>query len=66
MSPVSISRTVPEGGHSASRLNEKSTSYGPLLVVIDFTLLAACAKQAAHVGPWDGVSWMHDFMGLFW
>jgi hypothetical protein len=28
-------------------------------------MAAAVAKQVAYEGPWSGMSWMHDFMGLF-
>lgn len=43
----------------------KWTDYIPLLVIIALTLLAACAKQAAYSGGWNGMTWMHDFMGFF-
>ena len=39
--------------------------YRPLIVLISVTLLAAFAKQW-HYGPgWQGMAWMHDFMGFF-
>jgi hypothetical protein len=39
--------------------------YLPLLVIVALTLLAASAKQAASSGSWNGMTWMHDFMGFF-
>ena len=43
----------------------KWTDYIPLLVIIALTLLGASAKQAAYPGSWNGMTWMHDFMGFF-
>lgn len=43
-------------------------NYIPLLVIVALTLLAACAKQVAGWDAgrgWDGMTWMHDFMGFF-
>jgi hypothetical protein len=43
----------------------KWTDYLPLLVIVVLALLAACAKQVAYGPGWNGVFWMHDFMGFF-
>jgi hypothetical protein len=39
-------------------------AYKPLIVVILVTLLASLALQISR-GPWQVISWMQDFMGLF-
>ncbi len=41
------------------------TNYLPLLIVIGSAMAAATAKQVAYAGPWEGMAWMHDFMGVF-
>ena len=33
-------------------------------VVVVLTIASACARQFAD-GGWNGIAWMHDFMGLF-
>jgi hypothetical protein len=38
--------------------------YIPLIVIVALTLLSAFAKQFAY-GGWNGMTWMHDFMGFF-
>lgn len=39
--------------------------YLPLIVIVTLTLAAAVAKQANYPSTWDGMAWMHDFMGFF-
>jgi hypothetical protein len=41
------------------------SDYRPLIVLVTFTLLAALSKQLHYGAGWDGVAWMHDFMGFF-
>src|SRR5690606_7217083 len=41
------------------------TAYVPLLIVIGTAAAAAIAKQVSYEGPWSGMAWMHDFMGVF-
>lgn len=38
--------------------------YLPLIVIVTLAILAALAKQVDY-GEWQGVRWMHDFMGFF-
>src|SRR6187401_2257906 len=38
--------------------------YLPLFVIIALTVLASLAKQLSY-GSWNGMMWMHDFMGFF-
>jgi hypothetical protein len=38
--------------------------YLPLIVIIALSLLAASALHVKE-GTWNGMSWMHDFMGVF-
>jgi hypothetical protein len=38
--------------------------YLPLIVIVALSLLAASAIQVAQ-GMWNGMSWMHAFMGVF-
>ena len=39
-------------------------AYTPLFVILLLTLLAATARQTGS-GSWNGMVWMHDFMGFF-
>lgn len=39
--------------------------YIPLMVIIVLAVLAALAKQVHYAAGWDGLAWMHDFMGFF-
>lgn len=52
---------------SAARAPEKRswTAYVPLLIVIGSAAAVGVAKQVAYPGPWSGMAWMHDFMGVF-
>ncbi|MDF3056281.1 MAG: hypothetical protein K0R17_496 [Rariglobus sp.] len=43
----------------------RGRDYLPLLIVIGSAIAAATARQAGAAGPWSGMAWMHDFMGLF-
>lgn len=56
------SENVREQGRGARWID-----YIPLLVIVALTLLAASAKQYAYFAGagWDGMRWMHDFMGFF-
>lgn len=58
------------GGGGADAPEEKNravslSDYGPLIVLVGFSLLAAMAKQLHYAGGWDTRTWMHDFMGFF-
>lgn len=52
-----------------SRDSRGLAAYTPLIVIVMLSLLAASAKQVAYgVGDdvgWQGMLWMHDFMGVF-
>jgi hypothetical protein len=48
--------------HQDSGFNWKT--YVPLLVIIVLTFLASIARQIDY-GTWNGIQWMHDFMGFF-
>ncbi|MEX1049672.1 MAG: YHS domain-containing protein [Akkermansiaceae bacterium] len=39
--------------------------YIPLMVIIGLAILAALAKQVHYANGWNGMTWMHDFMGFF-
>jgi YHS domain-containing protein len=60
----------PARGAGSEKVRQKGrgtkwTDYIPLMVIIALTLLAASAKQVAYPGAWNGMTWMHDFMGFF-
>jgi hypothetical protein len=38
--------------------------YIPLMVILAITIMASGAKQVNY-GAWNGIRWMHDFMGFF-
>ena len=58
---------VSERQRSERGTDEKRswTAYVPLLIVIGTAAAVGVAKQVAYEGPWSGMAWMHDFMGVF-
>lgn len=61
-------RTASEHDSFKKRQQGRGTrwqDYIPLLVIILLAALAASAKQAHYAAGWNGMAWMHDFMGFF-